>query len=89
MDKVLLLQPSTSDLYFKKRKNQIILGPSTSDVSGAKDINQAENIKSGESKSLMFASSNNNMTVAKDRPHKGNMLYKMLAPDTFNQVVAI
>ncbi|XP_039807453.1 uncharacterized protein LOC120671238 isoform X2 [Panicum virgatum] len=46
MDKVLLLQPSTSDLYFKKRKNQIILGPSTSDVSGAKDINQAENIKS-------------------------------------------
>jgi len=70
MDKVLLLQPSTSDLYFKKRKNQIILGPSTSDVSGAKDINQAENIKSGESKSLMFASSNNNMTVAKDRPHK-------------------
>ncbi|KAG2613071.1 hypothetical protein PVAP13_4KG333900 [Panicum virgatum] len=70
MDKVLLLQPSTSDLYFKKRKNQIILGPSTSDVSGAKDITQAENIKSGESKSLMFASSNNNMTVAKDRPHK-------------------
>ncbi|CAL5041789.1 unnamed protein product [Urochloa decumbens] len=69
MDK--LLQPSTtSDLYFKKRKNQIILGSSTSDVSSAKDMTQAENIKSGESKSLMFASSNNNITVAKDRPHK-------------------
>ncbi|KAF8687841.1 hypothetical protein HU200_042783 [Digitaria exilis] len=70
-DKVLLLQPSsTSDLYFKKRKNQIVLGSSTADVSSAKDMTQAENIKSGESKSLMFASSNNNVTVAKDRPHK-------------------
>ncbi|CAN6201024.1 unnamed protein product [Urochloa humidicola] len=66
-----LLQPSTtSDLYFKKRKNQIILGSSTSDVSSAKDMTQAENIKSGESKSLMFASSNNNITVARDRSHK-------------------
>ncbi|RLN12796.1 hypothetical protein C2845_PM09G19320 [Panicum miliaceum] len=46
MDKVLLLQPSTSDLYFKKKKNQIILGPSTSDVSGAKDMTQAETTKS-------------------------------------------
>ncbi|KAF8687539.1 hypothetical protein HU200_042789 [Digitaria exilis] len=72
-DKVLLLQPSsTSDLYFKKRKNQIVLGSSTADVSSAKDMTQAENIKSGESKSLMFASSNNNVTVAKDRPHKEN-----------------
>ncbi|CAN6177424.1 unnamed protein product [Urochloa humidicola] len=69
MDK--LLQPSTtSDLYFKKRKNQIILGSSTSDVASAKDMTQAENVKSGESKSLVFASSNNNITVAKDRPHK-------------------
>ncbi|OEL35996.1 Zinc finger CCCH domain-containing protein 7, partial [Dichanthelium oligosanthes] len=71
MDKVLLPQPSTtSDLYFKKRKNQIILDSSTSDVSSTKDMTQAENIKSGESKSVMFASSNNNITVAKDRPHK-------------------
>ncbi|OQU76755.1 hypothetical protein SORBI_3010G201500 [Sorghum bicolor] len=71
LDKVTLLQPSTtSDLYFKKRKNQIILGPSTSDAPSSKDTSQAENIKSGESKVLMSASSNNNITVAKDRPHK-------------------
>jgi hypothetical protein len=77
LDKIMLLQPSaTSDLYFKKRKNQIILGPSTSDALSSKDTSQAENIKSGESKVLMSASSNNNITVAKDRPHKGNMLYK-------------
>ncbi|RCV22248.1 hypothetical protein SETIT_4G205600v2 [Setaria italica] len=45
MDK--LMQPSaTSDLYFKKRKNQIVLGSSTSDVSSTKDMTQAENIKS-------------------------------------------
>ncbi|CAN6194113.1 unnamed protein product [Urochloa humidicola] len=71
MDK-LLQASTTSDLYFKKRKNQIILGSSTSDVSSAKDMTQAENIKSGESKSLVFASSNNNVTVAKDRPHKAH-----------------
>ncbi|KAJ1260039.1 hypothetical protein BS78_10G201600 [Paspalum vaginatum] len=47
MDKVMLPQPSTtSDLYFKKRKNQIILGSSTSNVANAKDVSQAENIKS-------------------------------------------
>lgn len=71
LDKVTLLQPSaTSDLYFKKRKNQIILGPSTSDAPSSKDTFQAENIKSGESKVLMSSSSNNNITVAKDRLHK-------------------
>ncbi|WVZ79299.1 hypothetical protein U9M48_026896 [Paspalum notatum var. saurae] len=71
MDKVMLLQPSTtSDLYFKKRKNQIILGSSTSNVTNAKGMSQAENMKSGESKALMFAPSNINITVANDRPHK-------------------
>ncbi|XP_062229336.1 uncharacterized protein LOC133927080 isoform X2 [Phragmites australis] len=71
MDKVHSLQPSiTSDLYFKKRKNQIVLGSSTSDVPSAKYMSQAENLNSGESKVLMFASSNNNITVAKDRPNK-------------------
>ncbi|XP_066369865.1 uncharacterized protein [Miscanthus floridulus] len=71
LDKIMLLQPSaTFDLYFKKRRNQIILGPSTSDAPSSKDTSQAENIKSGESKVLMSASSNNNITVAKDRPHK-------------------
>lgn len=72
LDKVMLLQPSaTSDLYFKKRKNQIILGPSTSDAPSSKDTSQAENIKSGES-----TVAKDNITVAKDRLHKGNMLYK-------------
>lgn len=78
-DKV--MQPSaTPDLYFKKRKNQIVLGSSTSDVLNANDMTQAENIKSGESKSLMFASSN---TVAKG-PHRGNILCKTLAPGNIN-----
>ncbi|TVU08250.1 hypothetical protein EJB05_41647 [Eragrostis curvula] len=71
IDKGLLSQPSTtSDLYFKKRKNQIILGSSTSDVLSSKDTSQAENSNTGETKVLMLTSSNKNLTLAKDGPHK-------------------
>ncbi|KAL6603040.1 hypothetical protein ACP70R_043401 [Stipagrostis hirtigluma subsp. patula] len=71
MDNVLPPQPSAaSDNYFKKRKNQIILGLPTSDVPSAKDMTPAENLNSGESKALMFRPSNNNITGAKDRLHK-------------------
>jgi hypothetical protein len=73
MDKVMLQPSTTSDLYFKKRKNQIILGSSSSDVLSSKEMNQAENSNTGEIKVLMFASPNKNLTVAKDRPHKGNI----------------
>jgi hypothetical protein len=73
MDKVMLQPSTTSDLYFKKRKNQIILGSSSSDVLSSKEMNQAENSNTGEIKVLIFASSNKNPTVAKDRPHKGNI----------------
>ncbi|PUZ59831.1 hypothetical protein GQ55_4G074800 [Panicum hallii var. hallii] len=70
MDKVLLLQPSTSDLYFKKRKNQIILGPSTSDVSGAKDITQAENIKSALQMTNAVGSFSHVWTLSGQHPRK-------------------
>jgi hypothetical protein len=36
-------------------------------------MNQAENSNTDETKVLMLASSNKNPTVAKDRPHKGNI----------------
>uniref|UniRef100_A0A8I6Z8X7 C3H1-type domain-containing protein n=1 Tax=Hordeum vulgare subsp. vulgare TaxID=112509 RepID=A0A8I6Z8X7_HORVV len=71
MDKVLSLQPPTaSDLYFKKRKNQIILSSSSSDGQNTKEIIPAESLNSGENKGVQIASSNNSISGLKERPHK-------------------
>uniref|UniRef100_A0A453T7R1 C3H1-type domain-containing protein n=1 Tax=Aegilops tauschii subsp. strangulata TaxID=200361 RepID=A0A453T7R1_AEGTS len=69
-DKVLSLQPPTaSDLYFKKRKNQIVLSSSSSDGQNTKEIATAESLNSGEN-NVQVASSNNSINGLKERPHK-------------------
>uniref|UniRef100_A0ACD6ADV6 Uncharacterized protein n=1 Tax=Avena sativa TaxID=4498 RepID=A0ACD6ADV6_AVESA len=71
MDKVLALQPPTSsDLYFKKRKNQIVLSSSSSDGLITKEAAPAESLNSGENKGVQVASSNNSINGLKGRPHK-------------------
>ncbi|KAK1613054.1 hypothetical protein QYE76_036727 [Lolium multiflorum] len=71
MDKVLSLQlPTASDLYFKKRKNQIVLSSSSSDGQNPKEVTPAENLNSGENKGVQIVSSNNAISVLKGRPHK-------------------
>ncbi|KAM0832225.1 hypothetical protein ACQ4PT_065058 [Festuca glaucescens] len=71
MDKVLSLQPPTaSDLYLKKRKNQIVLSSSSSDGQNPKEVTPAENLNSGENKGVQIVSSNNATSVLKGRPHK-------------------
>ncbi|KAG8075183.1 hypothetical protein GUJ93_ZPchr0006g43461 [Zizania palustris] len=72
MDKSLSLQaPMSSDLYFKKRKNQIVLSScSSSDGLNTKDTLPAENSNSDENKDVMVACSNNGIPGLKDRPHK-------------------
>uniref|UniRef100_A0ACD5ZE11 Uncharacterized protein n=1 Tax=Avena sativa TaxID=4498 RepID=A0ACD5ZE11_AVESA len=71
MDKVLALQPPTSsDLYFKKRKNQIVLSSSSSDGPITKEAAPAESLNSGENKGVQIASSNNSINGLKGGPHK-------------------
>jgi hypothetical protein len=71
MEKVPSLQPTASDLYFKKRKNQIVLSSSSSDGQNTKEVTPAESLNSGEKKGVQIASSNNSINGLKGRPHKG------------------
>jgi hypothetical protein len=72
MEKVPSLQPPTaSDLYFKKRKHQIVLSSSSSDGQNTKEVTPAESLNSGEKKGVQIASSNNSINGLKGRPHKG------------------
>ncbi|XP_062178619.1 uncharacterized protein LOC133883338 isoform X2 [Phragmites australis] len=71
MDKVHSLQPSTtSDLCFKKRKNQIILGSSSSDVPSAKDMTQAENLNSALQTLSTVGSFSHVWTLSGQHPQK-------------------
>uniref|UniRef100_A0A0D9WSF1 C3H1-type domain-containing protein n=1 Tax=Leersia perrieri TaxID=77586 RepID=A0A0D9WSF1_9ORYZ len=72
MDKVLALQaPIASDLYLKKRKNQIVLSScSPSDSQNTKEMLPAENTNSNEKKDLMITCSINGIPGGKDRPQK-------------------
>jgi hypothetical protein len=85
MDKVLSLQPPTaSDLYFKKRKNQIVLSSSSSDGQNPKEVTPAENLNSGENKGVQIVSSNSAISVLKGRPHKGILLHNTAVPSVFS-----
>ncbi|XP_006657168.2 uncharacterized protein LOC102707322 [Oryza brachyantha] len=71
-DKILSLQaPIASDLYLKKRKNQIILSSgSPSDGQNAKEMLPAENSNLDEKKDLMITCSINGIPGVKERPQK-------------------
>uniref|UniRef100_A0A0E0E443 C3H1-type domain-containing protein n=1 Tax=Oryza meridionalis TaxID=40149 RepID=A0A0E0E443_9ORYZ len=71
-DKILSLQaPIASDLYLKKRKNQIVLSScSPSDGLSTKEMLPAENSNSEEKKDLMIACSISGIPGVKDRPQK-------------------
>ncbi|KAF0931353.1 hypothetical protein E2562_004493, partial [Oryza meyeriana var. granulata] len=72
IDKSLSLQaPVASDLYLKKRKNQIVLSScSPSDGQNTKEMLPAENSNSDEKKDLMIACSINGIPGVKDTQQK-------------------